>query len=277
MTAPRDFEQRVQATSASIFAGMAGKKPSRLSREGVQAEMMEWAMSDERLKVELLRFVDVFPALRTRTEVARHLQEYFVQQDVAAPKVLRWGVGLTGRHSPVAPLANAVVRRQMKGFARRFIAGRDAEDAIPALRALRREGTGFTLDVLGEATVSEAEAHAYQQSYLTLLDGLAAEAADWPAVAVVDESAWGPLPRVNLSLKITSLYSQIDPLDFDGSVAAVKDRLRPIFRKAIATGAALTLDLEQYRYRDLTLQVFTSLLDEAEFRDYPDAGVVLQA
>ncbi len=277
MTAPRDFEQRVQATSATIFAGMAGKKPSRLSREGVQGEMMEWAMSDERLKVELLRFVDVFPALRTRTEVARHLQEYFVQQDVAAPKVLRWGVGLTGRHSPVAPLANAVVRRQMKGFARRFIAGRDAEDAIPALRALRREGIGFTLDVLGEATVSEAEAHAYQQSYLTLLDGLAAEAADWPAVAVVDESAWGPLPRVNLSLKITSLYSQIDPLDFEGSVAAVKDRLRPIFRKAIATGAALTLDLEQYRYRDLTLQVFTSLLDEAEFRDYPDAGVVLQA
>ena len=277
MTAPRDFEQRVQATSASIFAAMAGEKPSRLSRDRLQGEMMEWAMADERLKVEMLRFVDVFPTLRTRAEVARHLREYFVQQGVAAPKALRWGVGLTGRHSPVAPLASAVVRRQMKGFARRFIAGRDAEDAIPALRALRREGTGFTLDVLGEATVSEAEAHAYQQSYLTLLDGLAAEAADWPAVAVVDESAWGALPRVNLSLKITSLYSQIDPLDFEGSVAAVKDRLRPIFRKAIATGAALTLDLEQFRYRDLTFQVFTSLLDEEEFHGYHDAGVVLQA
>lgn len=277
MTAPRDFEQRVQATSASIFAAMAGEKPSRLSRDRLQGEMMEWAMADERLKVEMLRFVDVFPTLRTRAEIARHLREYFVQQGVAAPKALRWGVGLTGRHSPVAPLASAVVRRQMKGFARRFIAGRDAEDAIPALRALRREGTGFTLDVLGEATVSEAEAHAYQQSYLTLLDGLAAEAADWPAVAVVDESAWGALPRVNLSLKITSLYSQIDPLDFEGSVAAVKDRLRPIFRKAIATGAALTLDLEQFRYRDLTFQVFTSLLDEEEFHGYHDAGVVLQA
>ena len=277
MTAPSDFEQRVQATSASIFAAMAGEKPSRLSRDRLQGEMMEWAMADERLKVEMLRFVDVFPTLRTRAEVARHLHEYFVQQGVAAPKALRWGVGLTGRHSPVAPLASAVVRRQMKGFARRFIAGRDAEDAIPALRALRREGTGFTLDVLGEATVSEAEAHAYQQSYLTLLDGLAAEAADWPSVAVVDESAWGALPRVNLSLKITSLYSQIDALDFEGSVAAVKDRLRPIFRKAIATGAALTLDLEQFRYRDLTFQVFTSLLDEEEFHGYHDAGVVLQA
>ena len=96
-------------------------------------------------------------------------------------------------------------------------------------------------------------------------------------MAVVDDSAWGALPRVNLSLKITSLYSQIDPLDFEGSAAAVKDRLRPIFRKAIATGAALTLDLEQFRYRDLTFHVFTSLLDEDEFHDYHDAGVVLQA
>ena len=94
---------------------------------------------------------------------------------------------------------------------------------------------------------------------------------------MIDEAAWGPLPRVNLSLKITSLYSQIDPVDFDGSVAAVKDLLRPILRKAIATGAALTLDLEQFRHRDLTLEVFTSLLDEEEFLDYHDAGVVLQA
>ena len=66
-------------------------------------------------------------------------------------------------------------------------------------------------------------------------------------------------------------------MDFTGSVAAVKDRLRPIFRKAIETGAALTLDLEQFRYRDLTFSVFTSLLDEEEFRGYHDAGIVLQA
>ena len=270
-------EDSIQDTARSIFAAMAGEKPGRLSRERLQGEVMEWAMADERLKVEMLRFVDVFPTLRSRAEIARHLREYFAREGVAAPAALRWGISLTGQRSPVAPLASAVIRSQMKGFAQRFIVGRDARGAIPALRALRRDGIGFTLDVLGEATVSEAEGLAYQRTYLDLLDGLAAEAASWPRVAVIDEAAWGPLPRVNLSLKITSLYSQIDPVDFDGSVAAVKDLLRPVFRKAIATGAALTLDLEQFRYRDLTLAVFTSLLDEDEFRDYPDAGIVLQA
>ena len=229
-------EDSIQDTARSIFAAMAGEKPGRLSRERLQGEVMEWAMADERLKVEMLRFVDVFPTLRSRPEIARHLREYFAREGVAAPAALRWGISLTGQRSPVAPLASAVIRSQMKGFAQRFIVGRDARDAIPALRALRRDGIGFTLDVLGEATVSEAEGLAYQRTYLELLDGLAAEAASWPRVAVIDEAAWGPLPRVNLSLKITSLYSQIDPVDFDGSVAAVRDLLRPVFRKAIATG-----------------------------------------
>ncbi len=175
-------------------------------------------MADERLKVEMLRFVDVFPTLRSRREISRHLREYFARQGVATPKVLRWGISLAGNRSPVAPLASGVIKRQMKGFAQRFIVGRDARSAIPALKALRDRGTGFTLDVLGEASVSEAEAHAYQLTYLALLDGLAATAAAWPPQSVVDDGAWGPLPRVNLSLKITSLYSQIDPLDFDGSV-----------------------------------------------------------
>ena len=270
-------ERRIQATAREILAATRAHEPSRISAERWQGEILEWAMADERLKVEMLRFVDVFPTLRTRGEINRHLSEYFSRQGVAAPRLLRWGIDLTGPRSPVAPLAAAVIRKQLKGFAQRFIVGGDARAAVPVLKALRDSGTGFTLDVLGEATVSEAEARAYQKVYLDLLDGLATRTATWPPVLVVDESAWGPLPRVNLSLKITSLYSQIDPVDFAGSVAAVKDRLRPIFRKGIATGAALTLDLEQFRYRDLTYSVFTSLLDEEEFRAYDHAGVVLQA
>ncbi len=277
MTTMPSFEDRVQTTARAIFAAMAQEKPGRISRERFQGEMMEWAMADERLKVEMLRFVDVFPTLRSRREIARHLEEYFAREGVAVPSALRWGISLTGQRSPMAPLASAVIRGQMKGFAQRFIVGRDARDAIPALRALREQGVGFTLDVLGEATVSDAEGIAYQRTYLALLDGLASEAGSWPAVPVVDEASWGPLPRVNLSLKITSLYSQLDPLHFDGSVSAVKDLLRPIFRRAVQTGAALTLDLEQFRFRDLTLAVFTSLLEEEEFRDYQDPGIVLQA
>ena len=96
MSAIPSLEDRVQATARAIFAAMSGDKPGRLSRERLQGEVMEWAMADERLKVEMLRFVDVFPTLRSRPEIARHLREYFAREGVAAPSALRWGISLTG-------------------------------------------------------------------------------------------------------------------------------------------------------------------------------------
>ena len=143
MSTVSSTEDRVQSTARAIFAAMAGDKPGRLSRERLQGDVMEWAMADERLKVEMLRFVDVFPTLRSRREIARHLHEYFAREGVAAPAALRWGISLTGQRSPVAPLASAVIRRQMESFAQRFIVGRDARGAVPALRRLRARRRGI--------------------------------------------------------------------------------------------------------------------------------------
>ena len=70
MSTVTSTEERVQATARAMFAALADEKPARLSRERLQGEVMEWAMADERLKVEMLRFVDVFPTLRSRSEIA---------------------------------------------------------------------------------------------------------------------------------------------------------------------------------------------------------------
>jgi RHH-type transcriptional regulator, proline utilization regulon repressor / proline dehydrogenase / delta 1-pyrroline-5-carboxylate dehydrogenase len=271
------LEDATRETARHIFSLMHESRPSRLSQERWQSEMMDWTMDDERLKVEMFRFIDVFPTLRSGGDIARHLREYFLQVGVEPPRILRWALGASGPHSPLLPIAATAIRRQMLAMARRFIVGRDARAALRDLELLRDRGLGFTLDVLGEASVSEVEAATYQARYLELLDTLATQSAGWPDVPVVDRAAWGPLPKVNVSIKVTSLYSQIDPLDDRGSIAAVKLALRPIFRKAAQTGAFLNLDLEQFRYRDLTYAAFVELLDEPEFHDFEHAGIVVQA
>jgi RHH-type transcriptional regulator, proline utilization regulon repressor / proline dehydrogenase / delta 1-pyrroline-5-carboxylate dehydrogenase len=275
--ATTDLESDVQTIARRLFSLVDDSKPSLLSQDRWQQRIMDWAMADERLKVELFRFVDVFPTLKSGGEIARHLREYFSQPGVTPPRSLRLALAAGGQGSPLLPVASRVIRREMLSFAQRFIVGSDARSALPVLRRLRDRGTGFTLDVLGEATVSAREAAVYQQRYLDLFDDLHGEAASWPAVPTIDDAAWGPLPRVNVSIKVTSLFSQIDPLDFRGSVEAVKQALRPIVRKAQTTGAFVNLDLEQFRYRDITYAVFTELLDEEEFRAYDQAGVVVQA
>ena len=270
-----ELDAKVQATARAIFAKMDQGKASIFSEERRQQEMMDWAVRDEALKVELFRFVDVFPVLRSRAEIARHLHEYFDRPGVNAPRLLKLGIDASS--SPVvSPIATAVIKREMTGFAQRFIIGREERDTLAGLLDLRKKHTGFTLDVLGESTSSAEGAAAYRRRYLELLDLLAREAPSWPHDPVIDRAAWGPLPRVNVSVKITSLYSGIDPIDFSRSVAAVKEHLRPIFRKGRDTGAIVNVDLEQFRHRDMTYAVFKELLDEDEFRDY-EAGIVVQA
>jgi RHH-type proline utilization regulon transcriptional repressor/proline dehydrogenase/delta 1-pyrroline-5-carboxylate dehydrogenase len=162
-------------------------------------------------------------------------------------------------------------------MAQRFITGATPTEALAAIRKLRRQNLAFTLDLLGEATLSEEEAEAYQQRYLDLLVSLTAATKSWEPVTLIDTDEAGPIPRVNVSVKLTALYSQFDAIDPEHSATQVKRRLRPILQTAKEVGAFVTVDMEQYRYKDLTLRICKEILEEEEFRTWPHAGVVLQA
>ena len=99
----------------------------------------------------------------------------------------------------------------------------------------------------------------------------------WSNVPHLDRDHEGPIPRVNVSLKLSALYSQFRPIDPVGTAAAVKQRLRPLLRSARKHDAYVHVDMEQYSYKDLTLDIFKDILMEDEFRDFPDVGIVLQA
>ena len=76
-------------------------------------------------------------------------------------------------------------------------------------------------------------------------------------------------------MKASALCARFDPLDPD-SEKTVQERLRPLFREAARLNAALTLDMEQYSFKDLTLAIFRGLLDESEFASQPHAGIAIQ-
>src|SRR5262249_16053797 len=153
-------------------------------------------------------------------------------------------------------------------LARRFIAEESGDSLIKVLAALRREPAAFTLDVVGEATVSEAEAAAMQARYLDLLRRLAKGSAAWPALPPIHAGPKGILPRVNLSIKLSSLCARFDPLD-PNTETVVGERLRQLLREAGALGAALTVDMEQHSFKDLTLEIFRGVLEEKEFHSAP--------
>lgn len=223
---------------------------------------------EDRIRSALFRFVDVFPALNRPGALARHLVEYFPDD---APWIMRLS-RRAAASSWLAGMAEMVTRRVVRTLARRFIAGETPLEAVAAARRLESDGCGASIDLLGEAVVSKSEAGRYRDLYLELLDAFAVP---WPGAPPAPLAPCGP--RKNCSIKLSALTPRFHPLDTEGSSRAIRERLRPILRRARDAGVHVQFDMEEYESRDLTLRVAQDLLDEPEFRERTDVGIVVQS
>ncbi|HUG92570.1 MAG TPA: L-glutamate gamma-semialdehyde dehydrogenase [Planctomycetaceae bacterium] len=280
---PRDrdlvaaVEAETQRVGRSLWEHLERRSPSIFERRWWDDRILSWAMSDESVKVQMFRFVDVLPMLKTHKAVMRHLQEYFDEVRERLPWAARIGLDVSQPDSLIGRLVAINARSNARRMAQRFIAGSNVEEVLITVAKLRKQGFAFTLDLLGEAVISSKEADAYQQAYVELIRGLAPVVNGWPENMQIDRDQFGPIPRVNVSLKLSALYSQFKPIDPEGSAEGVKRRLRPLLRAARQCDAFVNVDMEHYAYKDLTLDIFKQVFLEDEFRDFPDCGIVVQA
>ena len=270
---PIDLEPSIRAWGEKLFSLIeAAEPPSFFTKKGLSGSLMEWAMRDEHFKTQLFRFVDVLPTLQSSNEVARHLKEYLDSEHVSS--AVRAGL----KAASIAPWVMApAVKSQVTGLARQFMLGDDAREIVATLRGLNERQIAFTVDLLGEAVLSEAEADEYARRYLDMLALLAKEMPKWPGVCKSNVRPEGPVPALNISVKISALYSQIHPADPETAVERISERLRPILRKAKETGALVNFDMESYVLKNLTLRLFKSIFSEPEFSNEPACGLAMQA
>ncbi len=306
----RRMEELTQELGREMFERMRGSNPRFYQYAWWQERMLQLCMEDEWFKVQAFRFIDVLPMMHDDETLARHLKEYFVLPQhagnghraghyhaVHTPAPERAAL----RELDAAPLTQGMVHlvSHLMNFRRcdslparffsqaarysaalmagSFIAGSNIEEAERAIRRLRNKQMAFTIDVLGEAAVSAIEAEAYHQTYMDLVAALPGHAKDWSAVPLCDGADGEPVPRVNVSVKLTSLFPGFDPIAPEAAKARAKELLRPILRKGMEGGAHIHIDMEHYAIKDLTLDLCEELFLESEFRDYPHFGIVLQA
>src|SRR5262249_29614955 len=270
----RSLQSDVEQHGTRIFE-LVDKHPERLfSKAGFYQRLMALSMHDERFKTQLFRFVAVLPSLRSSSEIIQHLEEYFSDSDDFSPLA---GMGVRAARL-VAWISAPVLRWNVSEMARQFIAGRNPGDVVATLRKRRAQKIGFTVDVLGEAVVSEAEADEHAAFYGDLLEKLARETREWTDPLGKNVELF---PVVNLSVKISALYSQISPAVQADPIAHVttnlRPLLRPLLRRARELGGFINVDMESYALKNATLQLFKTILSEAEFKDWPHAGIVIQA
>lgn len=272
-----DLETSVLNYGRELFARLDRGGPPPLSRRWWDDQLMGIAMANEPLKVQLFRFVDTLPYLKEAPDLVRHLREYLQEASAGLPWWVRTGSKLLPVHGVSGQLLARITRKNAESMARKFIAGSNIPEALTAIRQQRQDHLAFTVDLLGEATITEHEADLVRDQYLELIAGLTQEVNHLPEIPEIDCDDRGPIPRVNVSVKLSALYSQFDPIDPAGTARAVGERLRPILTLARQKGAFVNFDMEQYSFKDVTLQIFRDLLTEPEYRDWPDVGIAIQA
>ncbi len=265
----RARQSEIERRGGRIFELVDQHPEPLFSKAGFYQRLMALSMRDERFKVQLFRFVDVLPSLRRSSEIIEHLNEYFsgdgfgpfVGSGVHLARIVPW-------------VSGPILRWNVSGMAHQFIAGKNPNDVIKTLRKRRSQKIGFTVDLLGEAVVSETDADEYAARYLDLLEKLARETKNWTDPLGKNSELF---PVVNLSVKISALYSQINPADPEDAIAHLAPKLRPLLRCAREVGAFINFDMESYAHKNTTLELFKTIFTEEEFKDWPHAGIVIQA
>jgi proline dehydrogenase len=243
--------------------------------ERLDARLLNVVADDAELRTALFRFTDVRPACHGVRDVGEHLVSLL--EEAAPTSRPGRALLLLARSRLTRPLTALAAGAGVQRLARRFIIGRTVEDALPGIAGAWRAGVAASVDLLGEASVSDEEADSYVERCVGALEALAASSATWPAQAILEADALGRVPRVNLSVKVTALTPDIR---LDAPRRGIDDaiaRLRRVLRLARELDAHLHVDMETLDSRETVLGLVLELLGEAEFSAGPSAGLVLQA
>jgi len=272
------LNSRIIARGKDFFSSISGEKPSLFNKGAWMGKAMDWAMQNEQFKIQMFRFVDVFPTLTTGKLLTDHIREYFGEEK-DMPAFLSTGAKVAGMFGALGgAVLNKAITANIQEMARQFIVGENTREAVKNLEKLRREGFAAVVDVLGEATLSEAEAEEYVATYLELLDAVKKEQSGWKGLTGkggAQDKDWGHAPKVNIAVKPTALFCLANPQDFEGSVQAIMARMERILVKTMELNGFLCIDMESYRHKEIILEIYRRL--RLKYRDYPYLGIVLQA
>ncbi|WP_018760709.1 bifunctional proline dehydrogenase/L-glutamate gamma-semialdehyde dehydrogenase [Arthrobacter sp. 135MFCol5.1] len=207
-------------------------------------------------------FVDGVVRPEDLNVAARNLAALAPKVPAFLPWYMRRAVALGGTMAPVLPrVVIPVARKVLREMVGHLIV--DATDAKlgPAIAKIKKDGIKLNVNLLGEAVLGEHEASRRLEGTHTLL----------------------ARPDVDyVSIKVSSTVAPHSAWAFEEAVEHVVDKLTPLFRRAASFAGPgrkakfINLDMEEYKDLDMTIAVFTRILDNPEFKDL-EAGIVLQA
>lgn len=242
LRASRDHETNKERENSAKMARMMADPPGK---------KFTIAMADQVLRMHKPR--------RSANRLRSLLKEYGLPRYLTwFDRTILWFGNVAARLTPgiVMPL----IKDRVRVDSAHVIISAEPDKFPDYVASRKNEAIRINFNQLGEAVLGDKEADRRLQLYLQRL----AE----PDIDYV-------------SVKLSSVVSQISLTGYEKTLIEIKERLRQIYRAAIQGGADgqpkfVNLDMEEYRDLHMTVDVFQAVLDEPEF-DHLPAGIVLQA
>lgn len=270
---PRAASQSdIESVAKSIMAKGRGKV-SIDSLPLVPRRMMRLAMNKPELRTQLFRLVDVYPALWGTEDANRHLEEYLADNP-EIPLLLRFGVRSASRIPFGASVAARMLRSNLEEVAKLFIAGTTPQEIVQTVRNYSQDGISTTVDVLGEKTLTDAEASSYALRVLELVDAL--KSANPPREDTREMPLRDPSKLPSVSIKPTALSPHYNSLGATLGLSEVRARLGEVLSASAGGTMLCFLDMEDLDVKDLTIDLVEDLALGPE-SETVELGIVIQA
>ncbi len=230
---------------------------SRSDAEKKFHAIMKLMLRDPKNKIFLIELLDQSFRSGDRTRIANQLEYIFDKYENTSfftqlEQLLVWSFRHVGVHIPALsiPLFIQYLRSDVKD-----IVIKGEEKLLNAhLKKREAEKTRVNINIIGEAVLGEEEAQERIEKYIEILKN----------------------PHIDyVSIKVSTIFSQINTLAYDWSVNQISLKLEKIYAQALKELKFINLDMEEYRDINLTVDVFMKTLSQAKFINLP-AGIVLQ-
>ncbi|MFA6916276.1 MAG: proline dehydrogenase family protein [Parachlamydiales bacterium] len=251
-------EKRIEDAIALTAILLKIAKEEQCPDEKQQQLMIAHLMENASGKLFITELTDQCFRTENNTRIADQIR--YVIQKRGIPKGLPFTAGIELKAfsmlskafpSFLVPFVKQSIRKQVASV----VVPGEPDKLKSYLDKRKKEGFRINLNYLGEAILGETEAQHRLNIYLNYLQQ----------------------PEIDyISIKPSSIYSQINLLAWDKTLKILTERLRTLFKSAHEKDKFVNFDMEEYRDLAMTVEVFKKILDEPEFLQF-SAGIALQS
>ncbi|MUJ27584.1 bifunctional proline dehydrogenase/L-glutamate gamma-semialdehyde dehydrogenase PutA [Aliivibrio fischeri] len=163
------------------------------------------------------------------------------------------------------PVIRQAMNQAMKIMGHQFVLGRTIEEAQKKGLSMREKGYTYSFDMLGEAALTQTDAHKYFKDYIMAIESVGR------AASIANS------PEPTVSIKLSALHPRYEVANKERVMNEMYQSVLQLLERARELDVGITIDAEEMDRLELSLELFEKLYRSDIVKGWGKFGLVVQA